>query len=167
MPYPNFYRSQNIAVVHSFYQVYLKGYEDGSVDTYKWLESKRLAPVLSAEDDFPLLGENHNRIGEIMERYELNNKDDVQLFLNENASSLALVNETYSKIYEFIPETRKVTLEVLVDPEDNKKNLIAKINLNLPVDEAFNKLDNFDKQWFASKFIDSEMMFNVSLDFEE
>ena len=101
-----------------------------------------------------------------MERYELNNKNEVQLFLNENASSIALVNETYSKIYELIPETRKIILEVRIDPEDGKKSLVAKIYPNLSFDEAIDRLDVFDRGWFANQFIESEMTFNVTLDFE-
>lgn len=107
-----------------------------------------------------------DRINKVMDNFELGFGDGVQDFLQNNPSVLPLVNETYSKIFELIPETTKVALEVFVDPESNQENIIAKIYSNLSFDDAIEKLDIFDKEWFAEQFIESEMLFNVSIDFE-
>ena len=88
-----------------------------------------------------------------MNNYELNNIENVQLFLQESTSIVTLVNDTFYKIHDFFLSVNKITLEVFTDPEDNKKNLIARIFPDMPLVEALSKLDIFDQQWFAAKFI--------------
>lgn len=110
---------------------------------------------------------NLDRINTVMENYEANNKKDVLSFFNDNPSILPLVEDTYSQIHNFIPGVQKIVLDVLADPENGKKNLIATIYPQLSFDEAMYHLDLFERQWFAEKFIESEMTFNISLDFEK
>jgi len=167
MPQQNLYTNiiQNVYTTGIF-QGRILGYREGVEDTCSLLISENNKQGVSSKSYLSLAEKIQEGINKVMENYQSNNKDDVQLFLQGNSSILSLVNETYSKIHEFIPETRKVVLEVLTNPEDNQKSLIATIYPNLSFDEAMDRLDIFDREWFASKFIDSDMIFNVSLDFE-
>ena len=162
MIYPDIYKEKS----KSHMTVFGAGYITGVVDTYSQFGVETISQPAMEENYLILSNKIQDRINTIMENYQLNNKEDVQHFLQENSSILSLVNETYSRIHEYIPETRKVVLEVLVDPEENQTNLIAKIYPNLSIDDALDRLDNFDKQWFANKFIESNTLFNVTLDFE-
>jgi len=146
---------------------YYIGYGDGVFDTLAQISVEGTLQVASENNYLSMAQTNQKRISLIMENYELIDESSVNSFLYEKPSIIGLVNKTYSKVHEFIPAIKKITLEVLIDPEDNQKNLVAKIYPDLPIDEALDKLDDFDKHWFASNFIESDMIFNVSLDFEK
>jgi len=147
---------------------YITGFGHGYVTGYVKAICVEQTQQPASEINYLLLAKKiQKRIDKIMENYELSNKDDVQLFLHENPSIISLVNETNTKIHEYFSSVGKITLEVQTDPEENRKNLIAKVFSKLPIDDAMDKLDIFDQEWFASKFIESEMHFNVTLDYEE
>ena len=147
---------------HGYYQ----GYAIGVVDTITKEIVERTSQTVSESSYLPVAKINQERIDFIMENYELIDENDVISFIHEKPSILKLVNDTYTKLHEFIPTVNRITLEVLFDPEDDQKNLVAKIHSNLPIDAVLDKLDEFDQQWFASKFIESDMLFNVSIDCE-
>ncbi len=74
-----------------------------------------------------------------------------------------LVIETIKEINKRFPENTGIFLNVLHDSEDGTDSLIANIQHNIDIDEAIERLDRFDKEWFAEKFCNSDMKFNVSL----
>lgn len=120
-----------------------------------------------SEDSYLFIAKKHlNRKNNIMENYEISNEEEILSFFDDNSSIVPLVKDTYFKIHEFIPNVQKIVLDVLADPENGKKNLVAKIYPQLSFDKAMDHLDMFERQWFAEQFTESEMTFNVLLDFE-
>lgn len=160
---PTFYKGMATgSFVTGFGYGYLKGYSDGSSQSNMESESGPTAEAIY----YTIASRIHEKINAVMNNYEISNTEEIKNFLEGNTPALSLVCETYYKICSFIPTTKKITLELLEDPEENRKNLIAKINSNLPINQALDELDRFDQGWFASKFIDSDMLFNISLSFD-
>jgi hypothetical protein len=74
-----------------------------------------------------------------------------------------LIIETIKEINRRFPENTGILLNVLHDPEDKTDSLVATIQHGIDIDEAIDRLDLFDKEWFAEEFCNSDMKFNVSL----
>lgn len=169
MTFPNVYTDNDN---ENNYQVdlgqdYFIGYADGVFDTLSQIQLEGTTQVASEDNYLSIAKINQERIILIMENYELVDEKSVHSFLFEKPSIIDLVNKTFLKVQEFIPKIKKTTLEVFIDPEDDQKSLLAKIYPDLPIDDALDRLDCFDREWFASKFVESDTLFNISLDFEE
>ena len=74
-----------------------------------------------------------------------------------------LIIETINEINKRFPENTGISLNVLHDPEDKTDSLVATIQHGIDIDEAIDRLDLFDKEWFAENFCNADMKFNVSL----
>ena len=74
-----------------------------------------------------------------------------------------LIIKTIKEINRRFPENPGISLNILHDPEDDTDYLMATIQHGIDIDQAIERLDRFDKEWFAEKFCNSDMKFNVSL----
>lgn len=83
--------------------------------------------------------------------------------MHRNPDIINIVEQTFIKVNEFFSDVDQVLLDIFEDPEDNSRTLIATIVTDMEIDESLEKLDEFDRDWFTSKFVESEGLFNVSL----
>lgn len=79
--------------------------------------------------------------------YNFRNPDGISEFLSDKLSVIHLLKDVYKKIREYFPN-ENLFLEVLYDFEvPNEKELVIFIQTNLTVDEAIDKLKQFDEEW--------------------
>jgi len=82
-------------------------------------------------------------------QYVFRDRGEVIGFLESHAFLVSLLLEAYSKIRSYFPEYPQVILEVVTDPEVPDDNqLVASIKTNLSPNEALEKLDSFDSEWW-------------------
>jgi len=74
--------------------------------------------------------------------------------------------EAYGKIREYFPSA-KLILEVVADPEaDKEKELVIFIRTNLPPDEALDRLELLDRNWWLDASLDSGEKLCIHVGFE-
>lgn len=61
-----------------------------------------------------------------------------------------LVQEAYSKIKEFFPDSQLI-LDYYKDPESESYTLMVYIQVSMSPEEAFNALKKFDEEWWLDK----------------
>ena len=82
-------------------------------------------------------------------QYVFKDRDQVFSFLENHPFLVTLLLEAYSKIETYFPEYPQVSLEVIIDPEvPDDIQLVASIRVNLSPEEALERLDSFDRQWW-------------------
>jgi hypothetical protein len=121
--------------------------------------------VYSVTESKPSLKDEDTKIiGSIMNMYEVIHCKEVEFFLKGKVLIRQLVIETYYQLISFFPESDRISLELTIDPENDKKSLVASVFSELSVDDAFNQLDKFDAEWFADQFSISDNIFNVTVE---
>jgi hypothetical protein len=144
---------------------YFKGYCDGLLandatlpKTSKWsIEASRL--------DYSLHN-NTSALDKIIDNFDLIDIGEVELFLTEHPEIIPTVNESFYKIKEYFSENINLTLEIFTDPESSQKSLLLRIFSKLSVEDAMEKLETFDRNWFLDKYLSSDNLFSITLDFE-
>ena len=76
---------------------------------------------------------------------------------------MQLIIETIKEIQRRFPENTGIKIDVVFDPESETESLLLSIDHSLEIEDAFERLDVFDKEWFAEKFINSDMKLNVTI----
>ncbi|EMS79195.1 hypothetical protein [Desulfotignum phosphitoxidans] len=112
------------------------------------------------------LHNNTSALDKIIDNFDLIDTGAVELFLTEHPEIIPTVNESFYKIKEYFPEDINLTLEIFTDPESSQKSLLLRIFSKLPVEEAMEKLEALDRNWFLEKFLSSDNLFSITLDFE-
>jgi len=98
-------------------------------------------------------------------KYKLSNPSKLLSFFEKNSYLIPVVIEAYEELKERFP-SEKLVLEVVSDSEDDScDELFAYINTSLPVEEALQKLDDLDEQWFLNKLDETKGLFNFNLKF--
>jgi hypothetical protein len=82
-------------------------------------------------------------------QYIFKDRNQVTSYLENHSFLVSLLLEAYSKIETYFPEHPQVFLEVFIDPEvSDDTQMVASIKTNLSPDEALERLDSFDRQWW-------------------
>jgi hypothetical protein len=82
------------------------------------------------------------------ELYEYRNSDEVIDYLQSHPELINFLQESYCYLLKHFGTTAKIALEVVRDPEAQSKQLIVYVNTSLTIDEALNRLDSLDSEWF-------------------
>lgn len=91
----------------------------------------------------------HFSIQALERQYIFRHREEVIGFLERHPFLVPLLLEAYNKIDTYFPGYPQVFLEVITDPEEpDDIQLIASIKINLLPDEALEKLDAFDREWW-------------------
>ena len=97
--------------------------------------------------------------------YIFRDADDVTSFLEENPFLIPLLQEGYTHIKKYFPDS-DVFLKVMHDPEFiGQKQLIAFIAVKLTAEEASQALDLFDEEWGLEAWIIAEDKLCITLEF--
>jgi len=98
--------------------------------------------------------------------YTFRKPPEVSDFLSDNVYLVPLLVEAYGKIREYFPSA-KLILEVVADPEaDKEKELVIFIRTNLPPDEALDRLELLDRNWWLDASLDSDEKLCIHVEFE-
>jgi len=84
--------------------------------------------------------------------YIFRRPEEVYGFLKTHPLLIPLLLEAHNKIVQYFGPSPEVVLEVVTDPEAmDDRELFAFIRTGLPPDEALNKLDRLDKEWWLDE----------------
>ena len=118
------------------------------------------------EKDFVGLEYLHRELTLLNRIYTVRKPPEVSDFLSDNVYLVPLLVEAYGKIREYFPSA-KLILEVVADPEANKeKELVIFIRTNLPPDEALDRLELLDRNWWLDASLDSGEKLCIHVEFE-
>jgi hypothetical protein len=156
----------NNFIAYTAYLSYAVGYKNGQDDTFSALsETNHVAPQRKITSGLPKY--EGQVVGEqILKNFQIHNIDEVKKFLTNSPELIDIVDESHHKINEYFEVKPRMTLEVFTDPENNQKNLLARVFSELPLDEAMTRMEQFDRGWFIDKGLLIDNLFMVTLDFE-
>lgn len=98
--------------------------------------------------------------------YKLREPSKVLEFLSNNISLIPVVVEAYEKIKKYFPQADAV-LEVISDPEATNEELVIFIRTSLSPDEAFKRLEQFDKDWWLDTSLKAGEKLCIHVEFKE
>lgn len=98
--------------------------------------------------------------------YNLREPSKVLEFLSNNISLIPVVVEAYEKIKKYFPQADAV-LEVVSDPEAINEELVIFIRTSLSPDEAFKRLEQFDKDWWLDTSLKVGEKLCIHVEFKE
>lgn len=99
--------------------------------------------------------------------YTYSNKPDIVHYLDENSNLEYLLLEAHDKIKEVFPEER-LSLRVASDPEIvGWRRLVIDIHTKLDADEAFDKLNILDNDWWLDTVATISNDLDINIEFDE
>jgi hypothetical protein len=94
--------------------------------------------------------------------YVFKQPDEVSDFLQRHPFLLPLVNQAYDEIHQRFPSS-PVTLEVVVDPEDDEDvQLVATVLTSYSPLEVFTKLQELDAEWWLGVMDQAQGKFHIT-----
>lgn len=92
--------------------------------------------------------------------------EEVSRFLQAHPHLVPLLVEAHSQIEIHFGPSREVTLEVVADPEVHELvELFGYITLSLTPEEAGERLQRFDREWFLSQAHRAKGLLNFDVEF--
>ncbi len=101
----------------------------------------------------------------IVKVYSISNPKEVFRFLQEHPSLPEVVWEAAHVLRYIFGLDTPLELKLLRDPETGEEELFAFVHVDAPVEEALQKLDVFDDEWFLDKQGIVNGRFNVDVVF--
>ena len=97
------------------------------------------------------------------------NADEVRRFLRVYPDAPDVLLEARPYIERIFGPTTQVVLEVTFDPDSesprDSEELFGNIEVSLPVEEALERLNQFDSEWFLAQLARAGGRLNFNLDF--
>jgi hypothetical protein len=98
--------------------------------------------------------------------YQFKDYAVVRAFLNSNAFLILLLREAHNKIKSHFGFDTEIGLEVFTDPEsDDGQKLFALIFTALPVDEALERLERLDQEWWLDAITRAKERLNLDVEY--
>ena len=98
--------------------------------------------------------------------YTFDQSGIVKEYILKNPNLAGLLLEAYSELSRFFGSNPTVKLAVTIDPEEGFRELFAYVKTTAPVEDAIDKLDAFDAEWFLDNLYRAENKLNFNLEFE-
>ena len=93
------------------------------------------------------------------------NQEDISLFIDNHHDLTSLLLNTSEKVLEFFPD-HKLSLELIQDYDfDSEPHIALIIETPLSADEALEKLDNFDENWWIDAKFSSKEKVCIALEY--
>ncbi|MBD2568868.1 hypothetical protein [Anabaena lutea] len=107
------------------------------------------------------------KFSRISKFYTIENILDVNRFLQNHSNLIDVILEAYPQIRKYFP-TEKLRLKLYVDPESSQwEYLIISICVSPEsVDEALNKQNEFDENWWINASLGVAVNLSIDLEFE-
>lgn len=97
--------------------------------------------------------------------YTLRERAEVMPFLERYPFLTSLLLEAYSKVKEYFPDSQAF-LEIVGDPEETDDDqLVLFIATNSDPDEALERLDQFDENWWLDALDRAQGKLGISVEF--
>ncbi len=117
---------------------------------------KRFKELFALIEEFTGLEYLRREVTSLNRIYTFRNPAEIYEFLSDNVYLIPQVVEAHKKIKEYFPSSDLV-LEVVTDPEaPDEKELVIFIHTNLTPDEALDRLEMFDRNWWLDASLDTE-----------
>lgn len=145
-------------LAHTLVQTKKKYTDDWSIQFPKTYQEKNWL----TEDAKP--SDNFSKISKF---YTIENILDVNRFLENHANLIDVILEAYPQIRKYFP-TEKLRLKLYIDPESSEwEYLIISICVSSEsVDEALNKQNEFDENWWLNASLGVAVNLSIDLEFE-
>jgi hypothetical protein len=97
------------------------------------------------------------------ELYQLRNQDEVKGYLRLHDSAINVLLEAPERVKSHFQRDTQIALEVITDPEDGDRKLFAFALTPLPAEEAMDRLEQFDEEWWfeASERAEGQLIVDV------
>ncbi len=114
--------------------------------------------------------ENHElsyNFSKIVQFYTIDNVVDTLRFLRKHQSLVDILLKAHQEVRKYFP-SEKLRLKLSVDPESPQweKLLLSICSSTEYVDEALNKLDEFDQKWWIEASLGVAVNLYINLEFE-
>jgi hypothetical protein len=145
----------------------ISSYIDSSVGSKKYLSS--LTELKQKTRTRNLQKQRTHRNYQLLSRlgriYNLSSSSKLLRFFDENRALIPVVIEAHEELKKRFP-SEEFTLEVVSDPEaDGCDELFAYILTSLPVEDALQRLNDLDEEWFLNQLDRTNGLFNFNLRF--
>jgi len=98
--------------------------------------------------------------------YEFLNPFEVRGYFLDYPFLIELLFEAFPEIERFFGRNPRVVLKVVKDPDiEGEEQLFAYIHTALSAEEALNRMDRLDEEWFLDKIDYTEGKFNLNIEF--
>jgi len=97
--------------------------------------------------------------------YVVDNVEGVQLFIRQHPLVAKTLIDAIEQLPKYFGATIHVALELVIDTEEDDEQLFAYIHAALPVEDALNRLERLDEEWFLSWISQLNGSFNFNLRF--
>jgi len=102
---------------------------------------------------------------DIQEAYTIPRPGEVFGFLRYPPSLPELICEAAKVLYRSFGRDARLVLDLAHDPETGSEELFALVHVDVPIEEALQKLRQFDEEWFLDKQEAANGLFNVDVVF--
>ncbi len=109
---------------------------------------------------------NEITIEQVEQHFQMRDADEVRSFLRENPEVTQIILDSLEPLTRIFVEIEQLVLEVFRDPEEQGNcELVCSIVTRLTAEEALEKLDMFDEQWFLDNTERTHGLLNFRIDF--
>ncbi|MCI0614559.1 hypothetical protein L0244_16350 [bacterium] len=105
-------------------------------------------------------------VEQLAKDYQFKDYAEVSAFLNSNAFLILILREAHHKIKNHFGFDTEIALEVFTDPEgDDGQKLFALIFTALPVNEALERLEQLDQEWWLDTTTRAKGRLNIDVEY--
>lgn len=105
-------------------------------------------------------------IEQLAKDYQFKDSAEVRAFLNSNAFLISLLKEANRKIKSQFGYDTAIALEVFTDPDsDDGQKLFALIFTALSADEALERLERLDQEWWLDASARAKGRLNIDVEY--
>ena len=98
--------------------------------------------------------------------YSMEGEEAVAQILKEHSFLIPLLRKAREKLDGYFPNS-EVSLEVITDPEAKSDyQLLATVSTDLPAEDAYRKLKEFDRDWWLDELGRSQGLLCISIDLQ-
>lgn len=142
---------------------YINTYESSESSSRFLIEAKQKTRTKSSQKQ--RTSRNYQLLSRLGRMYTLSNSSKLLRFFDENRYLINVVIEAHEELRKRFP-SEELLLEVVSDPEaDSCDELFAYILTSLPVEDALQRLNDLDDQWFLDELDRTNGLFNFNLRF--
>lgn len=108
----------------------------------------------------------NEKIQALSSSYEINNFEELKLFLSKNRLLISLIEEIPNKIYQYYGRDQKISLEIFYEPDfPQSAELWVSVLTELSAEEARSAMNKFDKEWWLENLSRADCKLNIGIEY--
>lgn len=124
--------------------------------TFEWIEETGTSTVRALNFE----------IRQLEMIYEFRNSLEIVDYLKTYPFLIELLVEAFPEIERFFGRNPRVVLKLVKDPDiEGEEQLFAYIHTTLSAEEALNRMNRLDEEWFLTQIHRTEEKFNLNIEF--